>query len=80
MAIAWPIIVEAYRTFGAPECTITSGTEGRHSRKSLHYKGLAIDIRGGSQSLADYLQVNLGGDYDVVFEIDHIHVEYDPAR
>jgi len=63
---------------------VTSGREGRrgdgvHGSRSLHYDGLALDIRpfwddiDGQQ--ADYL--NAG--YSVLFEGDHLHVSFDPS-
>lgn len=65
--------------------TITSVSEGKHSRGSLHYDGKAVDIRsrdmaepaGFVELLKDALG-GLGSDYDVVLEKDHIHCEYQP--
>lgn len=66
------------------EATITSIWDGWHSKNSLHYQGKAVDLRvfnydqtQVNQMVAD-LKYNLGTDYDVIFEGDHIHVEYDP--
>jgi len=74
---------ELYVREGLP-FTITSLTDGKHSPKSLHYIGKAFDLRThdlGSKStphgVAMKLRAALGGDYDVVVETDHIHVEYD---
>lgn len=60
---------------------VTSLTEGRHSRTSLHYSGAAADLRiwdldaeRARRELADAL----GEDYDVVLEQDHIHCEFQP--
>lgn len=67
------------------EYCITSVTDGKHGPNSLHYKGLAFDLR--SRHLKEVANVNmiardiraeLGRNYDVVVEKDHIHVEYDP--
>ena len=66
------------------DVTITSGCEGTHSRKSLHYKGLALDFRTRMLDEDERIEVEdslrdiLGDDYDVVFERDHFHVEFDP--
>jgi hypothetical protein len=70
--------------------TITSGDDGKHMINSLHYKGLAIDLRtrdleGGSlgsiaKGIHAELKGLLGRDYDVVLEKDHIHLEYDPKN
>jgi len=74
---------KAYYRLGS-DVVITSGCEGTHSAKSLHYKGLALDFRtrnltqGEIVEVTDALRADLGDDYDVVFEGDHFHVEYDP--
>ncbi len=70
-------------------CIFTSGMDGAHSYRSLHYKGLAFDIRtkhltDEEKDLALSLLIRaLGDDYDVVLESrgqvqEHIHVEWDP--
>lgn len=71
-------------------CVITSpanDSEKHSSPKSLHYQGQALDIRlpsrfnsapGLDQSVVDSVKNALGGDYDVILESNHIHVEYDP--
>lgn len=70
-----------YQKFGA-EAVITSGRDGKHGEHSLHYKGLAIDLRTSNvrnpQEVVSALQQALGSAYDVVLESDHIHCEYDP--
>jgi len=69
---------------GLAELEVTCGPEGRHRRASLHYSGQAVDLRSRSmeedQALAFVrsLRMRLGGDYDVVVEETHIHVEYQP--
>lgn len=66
--------------------TITSVTEGKHSRTSLHYSGAAIDIRtrdmvpGVAEATAKRLRARLTAEYDVLLERDHIHVEWQPKR
>ena len=66
------------------ECTITSGTDGTHSRGSEHYKGDALDFRtrhlaeGEKDKIGLEIRERLGPDYDVVIEGTHIHVEFDP--
>ena len=62
------------------EAVITSTYEGTHSPSSLHYIDEAVDIRSGEQpfSVIGKLKQELGPDFDVVFEGDHIHIEYDP--
>jgi len=65
------------------EMVITSTCEGTHSPSSLHYAGRAIDIRlpvrEKRRVISDIKNV-LGIDYDVVEEVDHIHIEYDPKN
>ena len=66
---------------GIGEPVITSTYEGDHGVGSLHYQNLAIDFRSWSLNtlnIAKRLREKIGNDYDVVVEIDNIHVEYDP--
>lgn len=70
--------------------TITSGyegapTDGVHKPDSLHYKRRAIDIRvkdvdvdRARTTYVTLAKVLLGPDFDVVWEGNHIHIEYDP--
>lgn len=64
--------------------TITSLMDGKHSDKSLHYKGMAVDIRTRDLvgitafEIAKRIRELLTADYDVVVEKTHIHIEYDP--
>lgn len=66
------------------ELVITAGMEGEHSASSLHYYGLALDLRTNYFSLDTArivcleLANKLGRNFDVVLEKSHIHVEYDP--
>lgn len=66
------------------DLVITAGTDGKHMKGSLHYKGLALDYRSRQlkKSARDDLlkegrQV-LGPDYDFIEEDDHFHAEHDP--
>ena len=63
------------------EVTITSGNDGNHMVNSIHYKNAAIDIRTFDMRMPRYtakmLQINLGRDFDVIYETNHIHIEYD---
>ena len=64
------------------EMTVTSALDGKHGVKSLHYKGLAIDIRTRDMKkpVDCYKRIKdkLDKDFDVVLEKTHIHIEYDP--
>ena len=80
-----PGLIAAASIYGGlhQHLVITSGLDGKHSPNSLHYEGLAVDLRtrffapGVSQRVADQLNEDLE-DFDVIFEKDHIHMEYDP--
>lgn len=64
--------------------TITSLLDGKHSKKSLHYKGHAVDIRTRMMNAATKAEFKrlltnaLGANYDVVLEATHMHIEFDP--
>lgn len=74
---------EVYARYGH-ELVITAGTDGRHMAKSLHYKGLALDLRTRTlpvsqrRKIENELRKALGPEYDLIYEGDHFHVEYDP--
>jgi len=68
---------------------VTSLLEGEHSENSLHYEGKAFDLRTRDltdrqvSDIHDLLEQrlnNLGaGNFDVIVEPTHIHVEWDPS-
>lgn len=66
------------------EATITSAIDGKHSATSLHYKGLALDVRTRDlahnflREIVNEIRYTLGDAYDVVLEETHLHIEYDP--
>jgi len=63
------------------EAVVTSTYEGDHMASSLHYSNEAIDIRLPSKDGGEVvvkLREYLGKKFDVVPEVSHIHVEYDP--
>lgn len=76
-----------YASMGV-ELVITAGNDGKHMQGSKHYSGNAIDIRTynlpdpkrNAPEIVRQLQQDLGRDYDVIFEGDHIHIEYDPKH
>ena len=62
---------------------ITSTYEGNHSPSSLHYSNNAIDIRlpaRDKRAVVSEIKTTLGRNFDVIREINHIHVEYDPKE
>lgn len=67
---------------GSREVVVTSGEDGEHMEKSLHYLGLAVDVRRPDDAMVPFimrgLREALGPDFDVVDERNHIHIEYDP--
>ena len=85
----YPTIQEVFAKHEVP-LEITSANDSIHGENSLHYKNLAIDLKGNHaspetmQKIRDELSARLGKDYDVLFERQtnkenyHIHIEYDP--
>lgn len=85
-ALVFVVVYSVFNDYGH-NAVLTSGLDGEHSPKSLHYKGLAWDFRGKHlsddtrpQVIAD-LREALGPDFDVV-ESNHgaIHIEFDPEN
>lgn len=75
---------EIYKANGY-DMTITSVSDGKHSRTSLHYTGQAVDlrIREIPESIVSKIHAEIkkalaNGDYDVLLESNHIHIEYQP--
>jgi hypothetical protein len=72
------------------EATVTSGNDGKHSARSFHYNGNALDFRTKDLPRSPYavtahdyamlIREGLTRDFDVVVEEDHIHVEFDPKE
>ena len=81
-------ILEAREIYRALEVdlVITSLRDGKHMKGSLHYKGLAVDLRTrdlcpiNRATATRRLKGALGPEYDVVLESDHIHIEFDPKE
>lgn len=70
---------------------ITSTYGSVHSDGSLHYRGDAVDFalkyandrsyhHEVSTELVRRLRKELGDEFDIVFEADHLHIEYDPKE
>lgn len=79
-----PVIDALHLARYGKDVVITSGLEGPHKKGSLHFRGLAVDLRtrdyplSAARAFAQELRRGLGEDYNVVLEADHLHVEYDP--
>jgi len=65
-----------------PDAVVTAGLDGQHMEGSLHYQGLAIDIRlkDYAEAWMKFLENRLGRGWDIVVEGDHIHIERDPKK
>lgn len=80
MQPALKALAQVWQNWGQDELTITHGRDGIHSPGSLHYYGLAVDVRtwafkeAEKQQVAAELRELLPG-YDVVVEPTHLHVE-----
>ena len=81
IAFVMPAIQKVYDDHGT-ELVITSVIDGKHSRGSLHYAGAALDLRTRdctretAKRITAALKRALGGDFDVVLESNHVHLEY----
>lgn len=84
MARALPLIESTYERLTGDEMWITSASDGLHMRNSRHYTGEAIDLRTRQldseqrKALRAAIASVLGFDFDVIDEVSHIHVEFDP--
>jgi len=77
---ALPKLDRIYRGLGE-HLVITSTYEGTHSPGSLHYANDAVDTRLPAREVKGTMaeiRRELGPDYDVVKEVNHIHIEWDP--
>lgn len=72
-------IIKRYTPEGG---VLTGGVEGKHSRKSRHYIGFAIDMRSrdvpeqSRKEVADKIGDALGAEWFVIFEKDHFHIQF----
>jgi hypothetical protein len=88
MAIAYTIATILYAKHAKAEfCVITSGRDSIHGPHSLHNRDTlcrALDLRTNTMVQATVelifhdLNAALGDQFDVVLEVDHIHMEFDP--
>ena len=86
MVLAAMVVDSVYRKHDIVDCVVTSGSDGKHSTNSWHYKGRALDFRTRNvpvtlrTAVAQEISVSLGENYDVVLEATHLHCEYDPKE
>lgn len=82
------IIEGIFERYGK-SCVITSGIDGSHSRASLHYAGMAVDIRSKEldetqkDECVNLARSALGEDFDFILESvgtdnEHFHLEFQP--
>jgi len=74
------VVASIFEDEGLP-FVITSTYEGNHSAGSLHYANRAYDMASPAEKwrwLFDRVRDALSNDFDVVDELDHWHIEYDP--
>ncbi len=83
MVMAYFIACGVYNKYGH-DCILTEGTGARHSKGSQHPLGYAIDLRISNlhpeeiTKITDLIRASLAGEYQVILETDHIHIEFDP--
>ena len=82
----WELIYLIEPIFKSKHCyvVITSALDGHHSMNSLHYVGLAVDIRKRDLPFPDevfglILDI-MPRAYDAVNETTHFHFEYQPKN
>ena len=85
MPLAIIVIQDIFRELVGKDAVITSGRDGKHGSKSLHYAGQALDLRTrhmddaqitiALRELRNRLEI-IG--FDVILEQDHFHIEYQP--
>ncbi len=81
MLVALTVFDDIWRANGH-KLTITAGCDGQHMVGSLHYQGLALDFRTNDLDpkvaaiMILQAKQDLGADFDVVTEADHVHVEW----
>ena len=75
-----PRVEAVYKQY-LEDFVITSTFEGNHGAGSLHYGNDAYDVRLPGKEVKEIFNAvkeSLGNSYGVVWEGDHIHIEYDP--
>ena len=73
-----------YEKLYAVELVVTSIDDSKHGAGSLHPKGAAADLRTRTLKpeqipvVLSAIRERLTPEFDIIFEGDHFHIEYDP--
>jgi hypothetical protein len=68
------------------DLTLTACVDGKHVAGSFHYAGAAVDIRINDvpttevPKLIARIKSCVGEDFDVILEVDHLHIEFQPKN
>jgi hypothetical protein len=86
------LLAQAAASLDEPvEVVITSGIDGHHSTRSLHYALRALDVRShnfpsltAKREFEGRLRLVFGPEYDILLEglgtpHEHFHIEWDPS-
>ena len=82
---AMQVVKDVYAEQGK-DLTVTSITESTHGVNSLHYVGYAFDCRTFNlpenlvEASVQKIKDALGDEFDVIHEIDHLHLEFQPKK
>ncbi len=85
IVLALSVVDEVYKTYNK-DFVVTSLTDGKHSERSSHYRGEAFDCRTRyfKDEQIDVVQADikdaLGGDFIVLFEQNHFHIQFSPRK
>lgn len=80
------IVADNVYTIHNQELVITSLDDSVHGNGTLHGQGYAFDCRTSyfsvdeAEKVAYEIRTKIDEDFDVVYEKDHIHIEYDPKN
>lgn len=82
MWLALKVFYDLFEVVGKP-LVVTSTDDGIHRTGSLHYVGLACDVRTRQltaeelQNMVRKARTILGINYDIILEQTHVHIEFD---